>query len=188
MRKENRCIYSVTGSQKDGTINIENCRKAFGKNPEAFLNNLAVKMKITILEKKSGEEDELIVKCDYLDENLSRLINQFKGAKGKMNFYKDSKIVFVDPCDILYFESVDDNVFAYTKECVYETKLKLYQLEQQLPQDTFFRANKAVIVNLDKIDSLTPVFGGRFEALLQNGYKVVVSRNYLNTLKELLGL
>ena len=145
-------------------------------------------MKITILEKQPGVEDELILNCDSLDENLTKLINQFKGGKGKMNFYKDGKIVFVEPEDVLYYESVDDTVFAYTKDCVYETKSKLYQLENDLPANVFFRANKAVIVNLDKIDSLAPIFGGRFEAVLQNGYKVVISRNYLNTLKELLGL
>jgi len=145
-------------------------------------------MKVTILEKKEDEESEIIIKCDYLDENLTKLINQFKNVKGKLNLYKDEKIVFVEPDEVLYFESVDDTVFAYTKDCVYETKSKLYQLENDLPSNTFFRANKAVIVNLDKIDSLTPVFGGRFEAMLQNGYKVIISRNYLNTLKELLGL
>lgn len=145
-------------------------------------------MKVTILEKKADEEDELIVRCDYLDESLTKLINQFKTGKGKMNFYKDSKIVFVEPEEVLYFESVDDTVFAYTKDSVYETKSKLYQLEEELPTSIFFRANKAVIVNLDKIDSLAPVFGGRFEAVLENGYKVVISRNYLSTLKELLGL
>ena len=105
-----------------------------------------------------------------------------------MNLLKDGRIVFVEPEDLLYFESVDDNVFAYTSDSVYETKLKLYQLENELPSANFFRANKAVIVNLDKIDSLMPVFGGRFEAVLENGYKVLVSRNYLNSLKELLGL
>ena len=145
-------------------------------------------MKVTILEKMADEEDELIVKCDYLDESLTKLINQFKTGKGKMNFYKDGKIVFVEPEEVLYFESVDDTVFAYTKDSVFETKSKLYQLEEELPASIFFRANKAVIVNLDKIDSLAPVFGGRFEAVLENGYKVVVSRNYLSTLKELLDL
>lgn len=145
-------------------------------------------MKITILEKKPGDDVELILKCDSLDENLTKLINQFKGGKGKMNLLKDGRIVFVEPEDLLYFESVDDNVFAYTSDSVYETKLKLYQLENELPSANFFRANKAVIVNLDKIDSLMPVFGGRFEAVLENGYKVLVSRNYLNSLKELLGL
>ncbi len=145
-------------------------------------------MKITILEKNAGEEDELIVKCDYLDESMTRLINQFKTGKGKLRLYKDAKIILTEPSDVLYFESVDDTVFAYTKDSVYETKSKLYQLESELPANVFFRANKAVIVNVDKIDSLAPVFGGRFEAVLENGYKVMISRNYLNALKEFLGL
>lgn len=146
-------------------------------------------MKITILEKQPGEEDEIVVKCDYLDENITRLLNQFKtGGKTKLNFYKDSKIVLLEQDEILYFESVDDKVFAYTKDDVFETKSKLYQLEEELPANTFFRANKAVIVNIDKIGSLSPAFGGRFEAVLENGYKVIISRNYVNTLKELLGL
>ena len=145
-------------------------------------------MKITILEKQPGEEDEIIVKVDYLDENVTKLLNQFKTGKSKMNLMKDSKIVLLDYSEILYFESVDDKVFAYTKNDVFETKSKLYMLETELPVNTFFRASKAVIVNIDKIDSLSPAFGGRFEAVLENGYKVIISRNYVNTLKELLGL
>ena len=145
-------------------------------------------MKITILEKQAGEEDEIIVKCDYLDESLTKLINQFKTGKGKMNFYKDSKIVFVDPRDILYFESVDDKVFAYTSDSVLETKLKLYQLEEDFLPQNFLRVNKAVIMNLDKVESLSPACGGRFEAVLKNGYKVIISRNYVSSLKKKLGL
>lgn len=145
-------------------------------------------MKITILEKQPGEEDEIIVKCDYIDENISKLLNQFKAGKTKMNFYKDSKIVLLEQNEILYYESVDDKVFAYTQNDVYETKSKLYMLEEELPSSIFFRASKAVIVNIDKIVSLSPAFGGRFEAVLENGYKVIISRNYVNTLKELLGL
>ena len=57
-----------------------------------------------------------------------------------------------------------------------------------MPARFFFRANKAVIVNLNKIKSLSPAFGGRFEAVLKNGYKVIISRSYVPKLKELLGL
>ncbi len=145
-------------------------------------------MKITILEKGPDEEEEIIVKCDYLDENITRLLNQFKAGKSKLSFYKDSQIVLLEQSEIFYFESVDDKVFAYTADSVFETKSKLYQLEEELPATVFFRANKAVIVNLDKISSLSPAFGGRFEAVLQNGYKVMISRNYLARLKEILGL
>ena len=145
-------------------------------------------MKITILDPSVVEEDEIIVKCRFLDEDITLLLNQLKKKKKKMNFYRDNKIVLVDKKEILFFESVDDKVFAYTLEDVFETKLKLYELEQILPAKNFFRANKAVIVNLNKIKSLSPAFGGRFEAVLKNGYKVIISRSYVPKLKELLGL
>lgn len=153
-------------------------------------------MKITILDKQPEEEDEIIIKCAQMDENILNLINTINASTAKtsitgnsrMKFYKDSAIVFVDLKDILYFESVDDRVFVYTDNDVCESKSKLYMLETQLASEDFIRANKALLVNLNKIDSLSPAFGGRFEAVLKNGYKVIFSRAYVNGLKEKLGL
>lgn len=145
-------------------------------------------MKITILENEPDKEDEIIVKCSFMDEDLTLLLNQLKNGSSKMNFNKDNKIILVEKKDILFFESVDDKVFAYTQEDALETKFKLYELEKILPLKVFFRANKAVIVNVNKIKSLSPAFGGRFEAVLKNGYRVIISRNYVPQLKELLGL
>ena len=145
-------------------------------------------MKITILEPSPDEDDEIIVKCRFLDDDIALLLNQLKNGSSKMNFLRNNKIVLVEKKDILFFESVDDKVFAYTLEDVFETKFKLYELEQVLPERIFFRANKAVIVNLNKIKSLSPAFGGRFEAILKNDYKVIISRNYVPRIKGLLGL
>lgn len=145
-------------------------------------------MKITIIDPAPDEEDEIIVKCRFIDNDLTLLLNQLKNGSSQMNFLKNNKIVFVDKKDIFYFESVDDKVFAYSQDDVFETNLKLYELEQLLYSKSFFRANKAVLVNLNKIKSLSPAFGGRFEAILKNDYKVIISRNYVPKLKELLGL
>ena len=145
-------------------------------------------MKITIVEPSPDEEDEIIVKCRFPDNDITQLLNHLKSGTSKMNFLKDSKIVLIEKKDILFFESVEHKVFAYTQEDVFETKLKLYELEQTLPPKSFFRANKAVIVNINKIKSLSPAFSGRFEALLKNDYKVIISRSYVPKLKELLGL
>ena len=145
-------------------------------------------MKITILDKAPDEEDEIIIKCENLDDDIRLLIERIKNHKQKISFQKDSKIVFAELSDILYFESVDDKVFAYTADDVLETRLKLYQLEEDfLPQD-FLRVNKAVIMNLNHVESLSPAFGGRFEAVLKNGYRVIISRNYVPVLKKKLGL
>lgn len=149
-------------------------------------------MKITILPKATGEEDEIIIKCDNPDQSVFGFVNkiqsQGQNQNSKMAFNKDGQICLVEQEELFYFESVDDVVFAYTKDEVFETKSKLYQLEFELPLNKFFRANKAVIVNVDKIKKLSPAFNGRFEATLKNDYKVIISRNYVPKLKELLDL
>lgn len=145
-------------------------------------------MKITILDKENPlDEDEIIVKCNTLDESLLRLLNALKQGKDKLSLYKDSTIILQDYSDILYFESVDDRVFAYTENQVYESHQKLYQLEEELPSN-FLRASKAVIVNINKIENLAPDFSGRIEATLTNDCKVIFSRMYVPILKKHLGL
>lgn len=145
-------------------------------------------MKITILEKSPEEDDEIIIKCDNIDPKILNFLSNLKSSNTKMTLLKENKINLIEQQEIFYFESVDDIVFAYTKDDVFETKSKLYLLEEELPQNTFFRANKAVILNLDKIKSLSPAFSGRFEAILENGLKIIISRNYVPKLKELLGI
>lgn len=145
-------------------------------------------MKITILDKTNPEEeDEIIVKCGPLDESIIRLLNGLKNGKDKLSLYKDSTIVLVDQKDILYFESVDDRVFAYTKDKCYESRQKLYQLEEELGSN-FIRASKSVIVNISGIENLAPDFSGRIEATLSNECKVIFSRMYVPVLKQHLGL
>ena len=145
-------------------------------------------MKITILDKvDASEEDEIIIKCAALDDQLLGLINSLKNGSRKLPLYKHDSIVLGDQADILYFESVDDRVFAYTMDQVFESRQKLYQLEESLSLD-FLRANKAVIVNINKINNLLPEFGGRIEATLLNACKVVFSRMYVPNLKKRLGL
>ena len=50
-----------------------------------------------------------------------------------------------------------------------------------------FRCSKSMILNAGKIDSILPSLSGRFEAVLDNGEKVMISRQYVSALKRLLG-
>ena len=94
----------------------------------------------------------------------------------------------VEPNSVYYFEAVDDKVFAYCESKVYEIKRKLYELEKQFENTDFLRISKSVIVNLSKIKKLTPGFSGRLEALLDNGERAVISRQYVPALKKKLGI
>ncbi len=145
-------------------------------------------MRITIIDPSPGEEDEIIVKCREVSDDLQQLLNLIKQGGNKINGYKDGKIHLLQPAEIFYFESVDQRVFAYCKDNVYEIKSRLYELEMQLSAKNFLRVTKSLILNLDQIKQLSPAFSGRFEAQLKNGEKVLISRQYVPALKERLGL
>lgn len=145
-------------------------------------------MKIVIEDCNPGEEDQIIIRCKELNETLLKLISELKLGQKKLTGTKDGNIIMVEPSSVYYFEGVDNKVFMYCKQNVYETKLKLYEIEEEYSNTTYFRASKSVILNVSKIKSISPAFSGRFEALLFNGEKVVISRQYVPDLKKKLGL
>lgn len=145
-------------------------------------------MKITIIDHADGEEDEIIIRCRHMDEQLLKLIYAIKAGQEKITVLRGGDYFQVMPDEIYYFEAVDNKVFLYLEKEVYETKQKLYELEKQFQGTDFFRASKSCIVNLSKVKSLSPAFNGRFEAHMKNGEKVIISRQYVPALKEKLGL
>lgn len=145
-------------------------------------------MKIIIEECKPNEEDTIIVRCAQLDDKMLALINSLKAGASKLAATKDGQITFLEPKEVFYFEAVDNKVFLYTQKEVYETRLKLYEIEEQYCRYGFIRISKSIVVSLMKIKRLSPAFNGRFEALLKNNEKVIVSRQYVPSLKEKLGV
>lgn len=149
---------------------------------------MIVQMKITILDIKPGEEEEIIIKCNHVDDDWLRLLHQFRDGNGKLNAHKDGEIHILETTDVYYFEAVEQKVFAYCEKEVYEIKNRLYELTELLPVRHFLRISKSTILNIDKVKQLKPAFNGRFEAWLQNGEKVIISRQYVPDFKERLGL
>jgi DNA-binding LytR/AlgR family response regulator len=98
------------------------------------------------------------------------------------------EIYFLDYKDVIYFDTADRKTFIYTIDKVYETSLKLYQLEEILHDTSFIRASKNMILNIKKINSIAHTFSGKMTATLVNGEKAEISRNYVQLLKEKLGI
>jgi DNA-binding LytR/AlgR family response regulator len=145
-------------------------------------------MKIIIEDIGPGEEEQIIIRCKSLNEKVLSLIAELKTEQKKLTGIKDGIITMIDTKNVYYFEGVDNKVFIYCKQSVYESKLKLYEIEETYENSDFFRASKSIILNITKIKSISPAFSGRFEALLFNGEKVVISRQYVPELRKRLGL
>ena len=145
-------------------------------------------MRITIIEPEDGEEDEIMIRCRHLDKRLLKLIYAIKAGEEKITVLHDGNYFQVAPEEIYYFEAVDNKVFLYLKQDVFEVRYKLYEIEEGYANTDFFRASKSVIINLAKVKQFAPDFGGRFEAQMRNGERLMVSRQYVPALKKRLGM
>lgn len=145
-------------------------------------------MKITIEALTEGAEEEIIIRSNGLDPELMELIYSIKACRSKLTAFSGDEIFKLDPNAIFYFESVDNRVCACCEKSVYEVKQKLYELEKLFDRSDFLRISKAMIVNVSKIQKIVPMFNGRLEAVLHNGERVVISRQYVPDLKKKLGV
>ena len=147
-------------------------------------------MKITIETPLPGEEEEIIIQMAQLSDEVLKTVRRLKDGVGKdsMAVYSDENIVMIPLKDIFYFDAVDNRVFAYTKDKCYETKKRLFEIEELLGGSSFIRISKNAIVNIKAIEHLSPEFNGRFVASLKNDEDIIISRGYVPDLKKKLGI
>ncbi len=87
-----------------------------------------------------------------------------------------------------YIEAVERSTFVYTEDATYESDLRLYEMEQKLLEQGFFRASKQSILNLKKVKSLKADINRKIRVTLVNGEQILVSRMYADELRRRLGI
>ncbi|MBC2346437.1 LytTR family transcriptional regulator [Listeria welshimeri] len=117
-------------------------------------------------------------------KDIEKVTNIVLSLEEKISVKKDGETYLLEPKVILYFEAVENKIFVYTEEEVYETNWKLYELEKRFDESSFFRCSKSMILNIEWIEKVAPGFNGRFEASLLNNEKVIISRQYAKVLKQ----
>ena len=145
-------------------------------------------MRIIIESPQPGDEDVVIVRCASPDQRFISMLLAYQTANTELTGYMDNRIVRLNYQDVYYFEANENRVFAYCHSDVFEVKYKLYELEEMFVPLDFVRCSKSLIVNMEKIEYLSPLFSGKLEAHLKNGEKIVISRQYVHSLKAKLGI
>ena len=145
-------------------------------------------MRVTVEELPELEQTEVVVRCKRLDSLVSRLVELLRLSDARLTGEKDGETCILDADDVLYIDTVDRGTFLYTADGVYQTRLRLYELEEQLAPWDFIRVSKSALVNFDHVKSLRPDFGGRMRLTMSNGEVVVANRQYVPAIKAKLGL
>ena len=135
----------------------------------------------------SPEKEEALIKAQTKSDDIKAAIELLEGGKRKIPLLKDGETVLLETTAFYYIESVDKRTFVYSKDDCFETRLRLYELEETLGA-YFLRISKSMIVNLKKIKGVKSDLSGRMEATMLNGEKIVISRSYVKEIKRRLDL
>lgn len=145
-------------------------------------------MRVSIEEGERFEETEVIIRCRKTDPQVTKIFSLLQTFDQKLTGVRDGQTYLLEAERVLYVDTADKKTFFYTAEGVYETPLRLYELEERLAPCDFFRASKSSIINFNGIRSLRPDFGGRMLLTMVNGEQLMVSRQYVPYIKNKLGL
>lgn len=87
--------------------------------------------------------------------------------------------------DISWIEAAGDYMCVHTLDGTHIIRKTLKQFEQELDPNLFPRVNRSAMINLSKLQKLTPNSNGEYLAQLTSGDSVKVSRKYKFKLEEL---
>ena len=139
------------------------------------------------IEMSEGVQEEVVIRCREITPEIIRLQQLLSGDSDRSNqflLYKGDTEYYLNVNESIFFETEGNAVMAHTKNDMYETRRKLYELEE-LSGGRFQRISKSAIVNVDKVYSIKRNVTSSSAIEFQGTHKqIYVSRAYYKVLRE----
>jgi len=123
------------------------------------------------------------------NERLAAFLDNWKPdakRQERLAFKANGRVLFVRVEEIDWIESDGNYVQLRVGGVSHQMRETISGLETQLPIERFMRISRSVIVNLDRIKELQPMFYGDYAVILQNGARLTLSRSFRDRLEKLL--
>jgi two-component system LytT family response regulator len=123
------------------------------------------------------------------DRQLLSLLGELRrGRSGveRLAIKVDGRVLFVRTSEIDWLESDGNYVKLHVGAACHLFRETLSALEADLSPDQFLRISRSVLVNLDAVKELQPLFYGDYTVLLRGGGQLTLSRNYRDRVDRLL--
>nr|WP_106781735.1 LytTR family DNA-binding domain-containing protein [Lysinibacillus timonensis] len=145
-------------------------------------------MQIKLIIDDRYEETEIHIHAKSYTAEVEQLMKNLKSSTTEViDGYINQQIHMLKVTDIYFVFSEGPKVYFQTDEEEFESKRKLYELEELLEKD-FVRINKSTLVNVSKISFMKMEKIGVMQLVMVNETTAHVSRNYLKGLKKRLGI
>ena len=145
-------------------------------------------MKISINIDPNKRDTEIQISCSQLTPEIEKILATLRILEQQLMVTKDDETYILDVAKIIYIEAMERRTFVYTESDCFESKLKLYEMEERLMESGFFRISKSCLVHLRYIKSLKNDINHKIRLTLENGEQIMVSRQYAEEIKKRLGV
>ncbi len=130
-------------------------------------------------------------------EKVTTELEKNSGLKASMPPLNENSQIFIkdgEKCWLVKIGTIShfEIVGNYTRVFFENQKPMLYkslnQVEEKLPQQSFFRANRQQIINTNFIENVVPWFNGKLKLTMKNGDEIEVSRRQSYLFKDRMSL
>ena len=143
-------------------------------------------MRLILRERQDLEHPEVIIEYRELTDGVKRVSAFVRSVDQSISCKREGEEFSIPLSDVFYIESVDKKTFVYGETEVYQTRLRLAELEKMLSHAGFVRVSKSVILNIEKLRGVKNLANSRLEAFLSNNERICVSRKYLKEIRAVL--
>lgn len=141
-------------------------------------------MIVKLEENLSQKDIEVLIKFATMNHTVRRLETLVKSVDKTIKCNSENAELWLNASDIYYIESVDKRTFIYSKDSVYLSEFRLYQIESELIDAGFVKVSKSCIMNINVLKSIRSLMNSRMEATLSNGERINVTRKYVSAIRE----
>jgi DNA-binding LytR/AlgR family response regulator len=127
---------------------------------------------------------EIIIKYSVKNKTIDDIVSFLKTFDTRIECYSKNNIKPINVSDIYYIESKDKMAVIFCENESYKTNFRLFQLNEKLSDKGFVQISKYCILNINKVDKFKPLLNSRMEAILTNGARIYINRNYLTNIKR----
>lgn len=125
---------------------------------------------------------------EALDRRLTALLAELKPEARpleRLAVKGDGRVLFLKLDDLDWIEAADNYVSLHVGSEAHLLRETMASLEARLPPAKFLRISRGVIVNLERIKELQPLFHGEYVVILRTGAKLTLTRGYRDKLHQL---
>ena len=149
-------------------------------------------MKVEVEINPKLEEDNITIKVKELSDEVKEIVDKINNIdqNDKLIVMKNEKVYVLEIRTIVSIYASQGKVFIKTETEEYQTKRKLYELEDflQTKFKNFIRISNSEIINFDMVENLDLSITGTIEIKLKNGYTTYVSRRNIKKIKKYLNI